>query len=152
MWAITKTDARWARIDLGTAALSDRIAALRCGLDHTLWQSADSAERCRKMLNASPRDETVKGADKDRRVQVLPFDLERAHVLYKALLGPVEDMIKGKHLLVVPSGPLTSLPFHVLVMDTPLTHRQISANTVRAERGWGGGAAASAGVAGCPSP
>lgn len=31
------------------------------------------------------------------------------------MLGPVEDLIKGKHLLVVPSGPLTQLPFQVLV-------------------------------------
>ena len=139
VWAITKTDARWARIDLGTAALSDRIAALRCGLDHTLWQSADSAERCRKMLNASPRDETVKGADKDRRVQVLPFDLERAHALYKALLGPVEDMIKGKHLLVVPSGPLTSLPFHVLVTETPSPRASPTSPHTTSKRGEGGG-------------
>ena len=119
VWAITKTEARWARIDLGTKALGDRVAALRCGLDHTLWQAAESAERCRAALKASPGEETVKAGDKDEPVQVLPFDLERAHALYKALLGPVEDMIKGKHLLVVPSGPLTSLPFHVLVTEAP---------------------------------
>ena len=52
---------------------------------------------------------------------MLPFDLERAHALYKALLGPVEDMIKGKHLLVGPSGPLTSLPLHALVTEAPKT-------------------------------
>ena len=51
--------------------------------------------------------------------QVLPFDLARAHELYKALLGPAEDMIKDKHLIIVPSGPLTSLPFHVLVTEPP---------------------------------
>ena len=122
VWAITKTDARWALIDPGTKALSDRVAALRCGLDHTLWQTAESAERCRKVLNASPGEETVKAGGKNERVQVLPFDLARAHALYKALLGPVEGMIKGKHLLVVPSGPLTSLPFHVLVTEAP-SHR-----------------------------
>ena len=54
-----------------------------------------------------------------RKVQVLPFDLARAHELYKALLGPAEDLIKGKHLLIVPSGPLTSLPFNVLVTEPP---------------------------------
>ena len=63
--------------------------------------------------------ETVKVADKDQNVQVLPFDVGRAHDLYKALLGPVEDLIKGKHLLIVPSGPLTSLPFNVLVTEQP---------------------------------
>ena len=38
-----------------------------------------------------------------------------------ALLGPVQDIIKDKHLLVVPSGPLTSLPFSVLVTEPPKT-------------------------------
>src|SRR6516225_9604591 len=39
--------------------------------------------------------------------------------LYKALLGEVEDLIKDKHLLVVPSSSLTQLPFHVLVTEKP---------------------------------
>ena len=43
----------------------------------------------------------------------LPFDPGMAHELYEALFGQVEDLIRGKRLLIVPSGPLTSLPFHV---------------------------------------
>ena len=31
----------------------------------------------------------------------------------------IEDLIQGKRLLVVPSGPLTALPFHVLVTAPP---------------------------------
>ena len=134
VWAVTKTEARWARIDLGTKALGDRVAALRCGLDHTLWQAAESAERCRAALNASPGEERIKAGGKEEPAQVLPFDLERAHALYKALFGPVEDMIKGKHLLIVPSGPLTSLPLHALVTEVAFMTK-ISANIVRAERG-----------------
>jgi CHAT domain-containing protein len=49
----------------------------------------------------------------------LPFDLAKAHALYKALFGQVEDLIKGKHLLIVPSGPLTQLPFQVMVTEPP---------------------------------
>src|SRR5262249_37636134 len=49
----------------------------------------------------------------------LPFDLDRAHELYRALLGPIEDVIKNKHLLIMPSGALTQLPFQVLVTDKP---------------------------------
>src|SRR5205823_6408255 len=100
IWLVTKTDARWERIDLGTRALTERVAALRCGVDQTLWDGGDSTDRCNTSLKASPREEEVDG----RKVQVLPFDVARAHELYKALLGPVEDLIKGKHLLVVPSG------------------------------------------------
>ena len=48
------------------------------------------------------------------------FDLAVAHELYRVLIGPVEALIKGKrHLLVVPSGALTALPFHLLVTDKP---------------------------------
>jgi CHAT domain-containing protein len=53
------------------------------------------------------------------RGEALPFDLQKAHALYRALFGQFEDLIKGKHLLVVPSGPLTSLPFSVLVTEAP---------------------------------
>ena len=51
--------------------------------------------------------------------QPLPFDHARAHKLYTALFGEVQDLIKGKHLLIVPSGPLTQLPFQVLVTKPP---------------------------------
>ncbi len=37
------------------------------------------------------------------------------HSLYLALLGPFEHLIDGKHLLIVPSGDLSALPFQVLV-------------------------------------
>ena len=48
------------------------------------------------------------------------FDLAAAHELYVALFGPVEALIKDKpQLLIVPSGPLTALPFHLLVTDKP---------------------------------
>ena len=95
------------------------MAALRCGLDQTLWYDEKSAQKCKATLDASPQLEIFKVGDKEVTAQVLPFDLARAHELYKALLGPVEDMIKGKHLIIVPSGPLTSLPFHVLVTEPP---------------------------------
>jgi len=52
------------------------------------------------------------------------FDLGVAHELYMLLLAPVEALVKDKaHLLVVPSGPLTALPFHLLVTDRPAESR-----------------------------
>lgn len=48
------------------------------------------------------------------------FELEAAYQLYRLLLAPVEALVKDKaHLLVVPSGPLTALPFHLLVTEKP---------------------------------
>jgi len=52
-------------------------------------------------------------------IDVLPFDLSLAHELYKALLVSAADIIKDKRLIVVPSGPLTGLPFNVLVTEPP---------------------------------
>jgi CHAT domain-containing protein len=121
-WVVTRAEVRWLRSDLGTTALTERVAALRCGLDATLWDQSlgrDSAKACEAVLGAVPRTETVRVDDRNERVQVLPFDLARAHELYHALLGPVEDLLRGKRLIVVPSGPLTSLPFNVLVTEPP---------------------------------
>jgi len=82
------------------------VAALRCGLDATSWDGEGTA-KCAKLLNL-PTDKAP------QEKASLPFDHARAHALYKALFGEVEDLIKGKHLLLVPSGALTQLPFQVL--------------------------------------
>src|SRR6202043_864223 len=50
------------------------------------------------------------------------FGLGLAHKLYATLLGPVEAPVKDKqHLLVVPTGARTGLPFHVMVTEKPAT-------------------------------
>ena len=49
----------------------------------------------------------------------MPFDLEASHALYLALFGEVDGLIRDKRLLVVPSGPLSALPFQVLVTEKP---------------------------------
>jgi CHAT domain-containing protein len=48
------------------------------------------------------------------------FDLAFAHELYRTLFGPIERLLRDKrHLLVVPTGPLTGLPFHLLLTEPP---------------------------------
>ena len=37
VWVVTKTEVRWVRSELGTAALAREVAALRCGLDAAAW-------------------------------------------------------------------------------------------------------------------
>jgi tetratricopeptide (TPR) repeat protein/CHAT domain-containing protein len=106
IWAVTKTTMQWTKSDLGTAALKRKVAALRCGLDEEEWATASKAASCGQHLALS---------DLPEGSQPLPFDLGIAHELYRALIGPFEGLIKGKRLLIVPSGPLTSLPLHVLV-------------------------------------
>jgi CHAT domain-containing protein len=102
------------RSELGTQALTREVSALRCGLDyHGAWRTLDS--RCSDLLKVSysPLD--------GQQGKPLPFDLARAHELYKGLFGQIEDLIHGKRLLIVPSGPLTQLPFQVLVTEAPKT-------------------------------
>ncbi len=112
IWVVTKTDSRWVKSDIGTKALRDRVAALRCGLDYDgSWGAPDS--HCEQLLKV-----TYSEADHESG-KPLPFDINRSHELYKALFGQIEDLIKDKQLLIVPSGALTQLPFQVLVTEKP---------------------------------
>jgi tetratricopeptide (TPR) repeat protein/CHAT domain-containing protein len=119
IWVVTKTEVRWARSELGTAAVGREVAALRCGLDATAWDG-DGARLCSDLLKVS-----LDKASRDD--EPLPFDHARAYKLYTAMFGEVKDVINGKHLAVVPSGPLTQLPFHVLLTEAPSSAEHRSA-------------------------
>lgn len=92
--ALTRDRFDWQRIALGRDALSQKVAALRRGLD--VGKASDASGKSGL------------------------FDLMLASELYVALLGPVEGLVKDKRsLLIAPAGPLTALPFHLLVTDKP---------------------------------
>ena len=113
IWVVTKTAAVWARSDLGGVKLSREVQALRCGIDAAAWDN-ESGPKCTDLL-AVPPNRVPKGST------LLPFDQSRAHSLYRALFGAVEDLIAGKHLLLVPSGALTQLPFQILITAPPMS-------------------------------
>ena len=101
VWALTRERAEWAEIDAGSAALAEHVAVLRNGLDPLAQQDAE-------------------GSTGSKAGVVQGFDLTRAHALYKLVLGPVASVLAGKrHLIVVPTGPLTSIPFQVLITAPP---------------------------------
>src|SRR5262249_35387347 len=54
IWVVTKSHMRWVKSALGTNALKERVGALRCGLDATLWDDVDSARKCKDALGAVP--------------------------------------------------------------------------------------------------
>ncbi len=121
IWVVTKSDIRWVRSALGTGALAREVAALRCGLDASAWEKSRSFSRTHVVQPASASGascQVLLGQDM-LSSGLLPFDLVRAHALYTALFGQVEDLIQGKQLLIVPSGPLTALPFQALVTEKP---------------------------------
>jgi CHAT domain-containing protein/Tfp pilus assembly protein PilF len=96
VFALTREGFQWAPVAIGDEALAQKVAAFRRGLD------VDSA------------NDSVAGK------VVNLFDLGTAHELYKILFQPVDTLVKDKkHLLVVPSGALTALPFHLLVTEAP---------------------------------
>lgn len=92
--AITRESVNLKPVRGGAETLSQQIAAFRQGLD--IGKASDASGKSGL------------------------FDLALAHELYRTLLGPVEAQVKDKRsLLVVPSGSLTALPFHLLVTDAP---------------------------------
>jgi len=92
--AIAREGFAWKQIPLGADALSQKVAAFRNGLD--VGRASDASGKSGL------------------------FDLALANELYGTLLGPVEHLVKDKRsLLMVPSGALTALPFHLLVTDKP---------------------------------
>ncbi len=114
IFALTKTEARWTSIGLGSAALQERVAALRCGLDTGSWREA-GRQKCRELAGAEPSFD----ASGEAIAETLPFDLARAGALYRDLFGGIENLIAGKRLLIVPSGALTQLPLEALVTGKP---------------------------------
>jgi CHAT domain-containing protein/tetratricopeptide (TPR) repeat protein len=107
IWVVTKTDIRWVSTPLGAPSLTREVQALRCGLDADAWDLPHCTELLGQGYTVADRDEG----------KPLPFDHARAYRLYKALFGEAEDLIRGKNLLIVPSGALTQLPFHVLLTE-----------------------------------
>src|SRR5262249_54073439 len=101
VWAVTRERAEWAEIDGGARMLLDHVQALRKGLDPLAQQDSEGAARSQAGVVGS-------------------FDLARAHALYQLVLAPVAGVFAGKrHLILVPTGPLTSLPLQVLVTAAP---------------------------------
>ena len=94
IFAFTDKGFDWKTIPLGRDALSQKVAAFRRGLDVEMLYGPSG------------------------RVEL--FDLGAAHALFTELLGPVDPLIRDKpSLLIVPGGPLTALPFHLLVTQQP---------------------------------
>jgi CHAT domain-containing protein len=95
VWAISREDAAWHKVEMSVDQLSDAVTALRESLD---------VETFKESIRSKPK----------------MFDLALAHHLYTKLLGPVDGIIKDKkHLVTVPYGPLSSLPLQVLITGGP---------------------------------
>ncbi len=93
LWVVRADRAKMYRVDLGRAALDAAVKELRARLAPT----------------AATRPESPP-----------PFNLTRAHELYRKLFAPAEPMLEGaRHVFVVPDAGLQSLPRGVLVTEAP---------------------------------
>lgn len=102
-WALRRDAAAFVRVPLSRKALDDAVRRLRAQLD----------------LGGGLRGLQRAGGD-DRMGVVLPFDAGLAHELYRQLLGPLERELAGAtSIILVPDGPLASLPPAVLVTEPP---------------------------------
>jgi CHAT domain-containing protein len=139
LFALTRDGFEWKTIPLGAEALAQQVAAFRRGLD------VDALARGLERLECTQAEADKRGLSRMECGSVLVkeceeaerrglaraecagaggrrdlFDLGLAHELYDALIGPVEALIKdNRHLIVVPSGALTALSFHLLVTEKP---------------------------------
>jgi CHAT domain-containing protein len=147
VFALTHDAFAWKTIPLGREALAQKVAAFRRGLD------VDALHRGLERLECTQAEADKRGLSRMECGRVLAkeceeagkrglarvecetaqdqrglFDLGLAHELYGALIGPVEGLIKDKrHLIVVPSGALTALPFHLLVTEKPAAPGDLAA-------------------------
>jgi CHAT domain-containing protein len=110
IWIVTPDKDRWSRLSLDLRTATKLVAALRCGLDGEEWEGL-RARSCESLL----------GVPLPEKSAPLPFSLSKSFELYQALFGQQRDLLSGKRLLIVASGPLTILPFHILVTEQPST-------------------------------
>jgi CHAT domain-containing protein/tetratricopeptide (TPR) repeat protein len=114
VFALTRDAFDWQVIPLGEKELTAGVGYFRRGLDVGILNSPEALSG-KKVL----------------------FDLPLANRFYNALLGPVASVVRTKqHLLVVPSGPLTALPFHLLVTDPPPGEADIHSLALYRDAAW----------------
>lgn len=96
---LVRRDGIWvARINDGNDALAESVASLRRAME-------------------------VQGST------VADFDMGLAHNLYQRLLGGLRDQLKVlNHLIIIPDGPLASLPFSLLIDESPKDKRYANAD------------------------
>jgi CHAT domain-containing protein len=146
VWAFTAEKREASQSSLTEKDVGRYVAALRCGVDHTNWDApttlaSDGTERRLEKQRAQARRQycvdrlgaqaSAVWDEAGNLVQPPRFDAALAHEFYRALLGGVDALIKDKHVLVVPVGPLTSLPFDVLVTQPPKTAQPATAEDYR---------------------
>lgn len=96
----------WYRVNVGFFELRSMIANLRCGVDVQQWQGSGRSD-CEAITGSSPSQGN------------LPFSAQTAYALYRRLLSPAEEVLKGRALIFALPEPLSSLPPNVWITAPP---------------------------------
>ncbi len=100
IWAISPTSAAWQRVNAGAPLMTEVVTKLRETLD------PDAPTR-----SAVPLDDAVPAKPRG-----LSFDRALSAQIYNLFLSPLEPVFgQARHVYVVADGPLTSIPFSILV-------------------------------------
>jgi CHAT domain-containing protein len=99
VWAISTRQAGWHMVPAGREAVAGAVQKLRTALDPTAPARAAAA------LEPVPLGK-------------LPFSRSTAFALYSYLFQPLEPVFsRAAHVFIVADGPLTSLPFSLLITE-----------------------------------
>jgi CHAT domain-containing protein len=108
VWYFSKAEGpRWRRAGMPSAGIAMAVDTLRCGLDVSSWTAGAAFCRGNAGVGSSDGPETM------------PYRLDIAFLLYKALFAGFEGKIAGKEIIVTASGPLATLPLGALVTRKP---------------------------------
>jgi hypothetical protein len=103
IWVVTKSEVRWVHSDLGAAALSREVTALRCGLDPDAWEGK-GAERCAQALGIQPGNEAPSPLPFDHaRARALPEPVRRSAGYHKEQ-APADRAVWGADAAPVPGA------------------------------------------------
>jgi CHAT domain-containing protein len=106
VFVATREGLHWFRANIGLYELQTGIAELRCGVDPQM-PLGRSRSFCRRATNSDANGP-------------VPFALGTSHRLYDSLLGPARQLIEGKSLIFVLSGPMSALQPNLLAENVPL--------------------------------
>lgn len=101
--AISRTQVEWRRSNWDRTRIATAVKRVLFDMGQDF--GVDSATTARWMKEGGPGT---------------PFDRRTAYSLYRQLIAPVDSVLAGKRdVFIATSGALTSLPFGILVTETP---------------------------------
>lgn len=128
VFAISKKEADWHRLDDGAAPVAADVARLKCRIDEATCSLPD--------YDASLAAEDKGGPSPiDKRYP--RYDRAAAYRLYQRLIAPVADALpEGGRVYTVASGPIAGLPLAALVASAPQGEPESGAEADLAATDW----------------